>query len=395
MEDKLRRARLFQETFLLINVSVEVVLGMPFLTLSNADIQFLKEQLTWRFYPAAEVLPTTKRIELIDKNKFVKAALDENSETFVVHVAALGAPLSDMTIHLSRAAQILNSNLMQVAALKQEEAPTKVPAKYSDFSHIFSEKEALVLLERTKLNEHAIELEGDKQPPYGPIYSLGLVELETLKAYIKTHLKTRFIRPSKSPIRAPILFDKKPDGSLCLYMDYRGLNNLTIKNQYPLPLISESLDRLGQAKQFTQLDLTSAYHQMRIKEGDKWKTAFRTRYGYFEYQMMLFGLSNAPASLQGYISKIPGKKLNIFVIVSLDDILIYTEDPGQGHVEAVRWVLDVLQKHELFANLKKCWFHEDKVCFLGYVVSAQGVRMEDEQIKAVKNWPEPTSVRDI
>ena len=109
-------------------------------------------------------------------------------------------------------------------------------------------------------------------------------------------------------------------------MDYRGLNNLTIKNRYPLPLIGELLDRLAQAKPFTQLDLTSAYHRMRIKKGDEWKTAFQTRYGHFEYQVMPFGLSNAPASFQGYINKILTEKLDIFVIVYLDDILIYTKD---------------------------------------------------------------------
>ena len=189
--------------------------------------------------------------------------------------------------------------------------------------------------EQTDLNEHAIELEEHKQPPYGPIYSLGPVELETLKAYIKTHLKTGFIRLSKFPAGVLILFDKKPDGSLCLCVDYRGLNNLTIKNQYSLPLISESLDQLGRVKRFTQLDLTSAYHQMRIKEGNEWKTAFCTRYDYFKYQVMPFGLSNAPASFQGYINKILAEKLDIFVIVYLDDIPIYTEDPGQGYVEAV------------------------------------------------------------
>ena len=146
-----------------------------------------------------------------------------------------------------------------------------------------------------------------------------------MKTYIETHLKTGFIRPSKSPAGAPILFDKKPNGSLRLCVDYRGLNNLTIKNRYPLPLIGESLDRLGRAKRFTQLDLTSAYHQMRIKEGDKWKTAFRTRYDHFEYQVMPFGLSNAPASFQGYNNKILAEKLDIFIIVYLDNIFIYTE----------------------------------------------------------------------
>ena len=110
---------------------------------------------------------------------------------------------------------------------------------------------------------------------------------------------------------------------------------------------------------------------------------------------MPFGLSNTPASFQGYVNRILAKKLDIFVIVYLDDILIYTEDLGQGHVEAVRWVLDVLRKHGLYANRKKSRFHKDKVCFLGYVVAAQGVKMEDKRIEAVKNWPEPKSVRDI
>ena len=118
-------------------------------------------------------------------------------------------------------------------------------------------------------------------------------------------------------------------------MDYRGLNNLRIKNRYLLSLIGESLDRLGPAKRFTQLDLTSAYHRIKIKVGDKGKTAFQTRYGHLEYQVMPFRLSNAPASLQGYINKILAEKFDIFVIVCLDNILIYTKDPGQGHIEAV------------------------------------------------------------
>ena len=125
------------------------------------------------------------------------------------------------------------------------------------------------LPENTRMNKHAIELEEGKQLLFGPIYSLGPVELETLKTYIKTNLVNGFIWPSKSPARAPILFNRKPDRSLRLCVNYWGLNNLIIKNQYPLSLIGESLDRLGRAKQFTQLDLTNAYHQMRICEGDE------------------------------------------------------------------------------------------------------------------------------
>ncbi len=135
------------------------------------------------------------------------------------------------------------------------------------------------------------------------------------------------------------------------------------------------MNQLSRARRFSQLDLTNAYHQMRIKEGDKWKTAFRTRSGHFEYHVMPFGLTNAPATFQGYINKIMAKKLDVFVIVYLDDILIYTENEGEEHVQAVRWVLDQQRKHSLYANLKKCRFHLDEVRFLGYIVSHQGIQM--------------------
>ena len=322
-----------------------------------------RKELTWRSYTVAEALPTTKRVEIIDKKEFAKAALDENVEAFVVHVTSLS--LNSMPIHPAREAQIASlvieevqipeldehveafvvhvtslstmpiypAREAQIASLVAEEV--KIPTEYSDFSDVFLEEKASILPEVTELNQHAIELQEGQQPPYGPIYSRGPVELETLKTYIKTNLANVFIRPSKSPTGAPILFVGKPNGSLRLWVDYRGLNNLTSKNRYPLPLIGKSLNRWGQAKRFTQLDLTSVYHRMRIKEGNKWKPAFRTRYRHFEYQVMLFRLSNAPASFQGYINKIPAEKLDIFVIVYPDDILIYTKDPGQGHVKVV------------------------------------------------------------
>ena len=201
---------------------------------------------------------------------------------------------------------------------------------------------AAELLENIGMNKHAIKLEEDKQPPFGLIYSPDPVELETLKTYIEINLAIGFIGPSKSPTEASILFDRKPNKSLRLCVDYQNLNNITIKNQYPLPLIGKSLRRLRKARRFIQLDLTNAYHWMRICEGDKWETTFWTQYGHFEYHVMPFGLSNAPATFQGDVNKILAKKLKIFVIIYLDDILIYTKNLGPPHVEAVCWVLDLL-----------------------------------------------------
>ena len=272
----------------------------------------------------------------------------------------------------------------QVGALLFDKAFTKVPAEYSDYSNVFSTENATELPENTGINEHAIKLEEDKQPLFGPIYSLEPVELETLKTYIETNLANAFIWPSKSSARALIFFNRKPDGSLRLCVDYWGFNNITIKNRYSLLLISKLLDRLGRAKRFTQLNLTNAYYRMRICEGDEWKTAFRTRYGHFKYQVMPFGLSNAPATFQGYINKILAEKLDVFVIIYLDDILIYTKDPSQPHIEAVRWVLDQLWKYSLFANLKKCSFYQDEICFLGYIVSSKNISMEAKKVEVVK-----------
>ncbi len=164
--------------------------------------------------------------------------MDENSKTLVLHILALN--IIELLILSFRAAQI--------AALQWNKVPTKILAKYSDYADVFFPELAMELPENMEMNEYDIELIDGKQPSYGPIYAFSLVELETLKAYIEIHLKTGFIRPFKSPADTPILFDKKPDDNFCLCMDYWGLNNLTIKNRYPFPLIEEALDRLGRTK---------------------------------------------------------------------------------------------------------------------------------------------------
>ena len=223
------------------NTKFEVILEMLFLKISNVNMSFGEGTLTWKTYTINKALPITKRIQIINKKDFVIAALDANSETFVVHVAI--REREEMPVHSERQTQ--------VGALLFDKAFTKVSAEYSDYSNVFSAENAAELPENTGMNEHAIELEEGKQPPFGPIYSLGPVELETLKTYIETNLANGFIRPSKSPAGAPILFDRKPDGSLRLCVDYWGLNNITIKNQYPLPLIGKLLDWLSRAKRFT------------------------------------------------------------------------------------------------------------------------------------------------
>ena len=178
---------------------------------------------------------TIKQVELIVKKEFLAATLDLEHEDFVVHIAALSIDLGD-EVHPSKRAQI--------AHLKADEALTEVPSKYANFADVFSPKLAAEF-PKPRISNHAIKLVNDRQLPYGLIYSLGPIELETLKVYIKNNLTNSFIRFSKSPVRAFILFNQKPDSSLKLYVDYQGLNNLTIKNRYPLSFVGESLDRLA------------------------------------------------------------------------------------------------------------------------------------------------------
>ena len=265
--DKANRVTFFEETFFVANVSLEIVFGMLFFTLSGVDVDFSDWELQWRTYTTEKAFPTTRCIELVDKKKFTAAALDPEHETYIVHVASLSfTPLVSLgftllDVHLSRRPQIFG--------LITKEASTKVFAEYSDFTDVFSSDLTFELSKHTEINNYAIELVNSQQPLYRPIYSLRPVELETLKAYIETNLANGFIRLSKFLASALILFDQKSDSSLRLFVNHQGFNNFMIKNRYPLPLIGELLNRLWRARRFNQFDLTSIYHQIKICKGNK------------------------------------------------------------------------------------------------------------------------------
>lgn len=268
-----------------------------------------------------------------------------------------------------------------------------VPEEYHDFEDVFAKKPADSLPPHRPY-DHTIELEDGQTPPHGPIYSLSQKELEELREYLEDNLRKGFVRPSSSPAGAPILFAKKKDGSLRLCVDYRGLNKITRKNRYPLPLIGELLDQLRDARVFTKLDLRVGYNNVRIAAGHEWKTAFRTRYGSFEYLVMPFGMTNSPATFQHFMNDIFRDMADKFVVVYLDDILIFSKDPRE-HSKHVRLVLQRLRDHNLHIKLEKCTFHTDTIEYLGFVVSPQGISMDSEKTKAIRDWPVPRNVRDI
>ena len=268
----------------------------------------------------------------------------------------------------------------------------KLPERYEEYSDVFSEELAAELADHAP-HDHEINTEG-KSPPYGPIYSLSSKELEVLRKYLDTNLERGWIRKSISPAGAPILFVNKKDGGLRLCVDYRGLNQVTVKNRYPLPLINETLDRLQGATVFTKLDLRDAYHRIRIKPGDEWKTAFRTRYGHFEYTVLPFGLANAPASFQAYINGALHDLLDRICVAYMDDILVYSKTEKE-HEQHVKVVLERLRRYRLFAKLSKCSFHTSSTSFLGFVVKTDGIVMEEDRVDTIRNWPEPKSLRDV
>src|SRR5271154_7105841 len=268
------------------------------------------------------------------------------------------------------------------------------PPEYADFAELFQEGPPGTTLPKHQPWDHEIPLQPGTSPSYGPIYSLSERELEALREYLDEHLKKGYIRPSTSPAGYPILFIPKKDGSLRLCVDYRHLNAITIKNRYALPLISELQDRIRGSRVFTTLDLRGAYNLVRMKQGEEWKTAFRTRYGHYEYLVMPFGLTNAPASFQALINQVLREYLDEFVVAYLDDILIYSPNP-QEHTQHVRKVLRKLKAANLFLKPEKCEFSQKRVKYLGSILSEKGISMDPDKVKAILEWPTPENVTEV
>ncbi|KAJ1596852.1 hypothetical protein NDA11_003708 [Ustilago hordei] len=268
-----------------------------------------------------------------------------------------------------------------------------IPKPYQHLRDVFDEVEADKLPHHTEHDLHLELIEGGK-PPQGPLYLKGPKEMSELRRYLDENLEKGFIRPSKSPARSPVLFVPKKDGGLRLCVDYRGLNEITVKNRAPLPLIEEQLFLLRKARIYTKLDLRAAYNLIRIAKGDEWKTAFGTQLGLYEYLVMPFGLANAPAHFQSFINDIFRDIIGVYVVVYLDDFLIFS-DTEEVHVKHVTEILTRLRSNRLFAKLSKCEFHTQTVEFLGYIIKPTGIEMDPVKVRTVKEWPMPESIHDI
>jgi hypothetical protein len=218
--------------------------------------------------------------------------------------------------------------------------------------------------------------------------------MQELSKQLEELLEKGFIRPSSSPWGAPILFVKKKDGSMRMCIDYRELNKVTVKNKYPLPRIDDLFDQLQGAAWFSKIDLRSGYHQLRVKEEDVHKTAFRTRYGHYEFVVMPFGLTNAPAAFMDLMNRVCRPMLDRSVIVFIDDILIYSKTK-EDHVEHLREVLKTLRKEQLYAKFSKCDFWLEEVQFLGHLVNREGIKVDPAKVDAVMKWETPKTPTEI
>ncbi|KAJ0537730.1 putative nucleotidyltransferase, Ribonuclease H [Helianthus annuus] len=261
-----------------------------------------------------------------------------------------------------------------------------------DFSDVFPEELPGIPPEREV--EFTIDLIPGAEPISKAPYRMAPLELKELKEQLQELLELGFIRPSVSPWGTPVLFVKKKDGSMRLCIDYRELNKITIRNRYPLPRIDDLFDQLQGAKFFSKIDLRSGYHQLRVRDQDVHKTAFRTRYGHYEFQVMPFGLKNAPAVFMDLMNRVFHEYLDQFVIVFIDDILVFSKSRVE-HEDHLRTVLGTLRQEKLYTKFSKCDFWLEQVAFLGHIVSAEGITMDPSKVEAITKWPRPTSVTEV
>jgi hypothetical protein len=363
----------------------DLILGLPWMEKENAVLDAKAESLTFRDYNLS--IPQEK-----DWGRFN-------------HVMVSASAFAQITRgKLRKRVEVFTASLLDInKALqprKYTNAKDKLPLWIPERLHaLFDRKEADKLPHRRPGIDHKITLEGpDGKPveaPWGPLYNMSREELLVLRKTLTELLSKGFIRVSNSPAAAPVLFVKKPGGGLRFCCDYRALNRITRKDRYPLPLIQETLNRISKAKWFTKLDVVAAFYKIRIEEGDEWKTAFRTRFGLFEWLVTPFGLANAPSTFQRYINWVLQEYLDEFVSAYIDDILIFTEGSKEEHRKQVNQVLEKLNQAGLQIDIDKCEFETRSTKYLGFIIEAgEGLRMDPVKIEAIEKWESPSSAKE-
>jgi len=273
------------------------------------------------------------------------------------------------------------------------EVPKEIASVLQQFEDVMPPQLPKKLRPRRTI-DHRIELVPGTKPPSQAPYQISPLELAELRKQLEELIDSRFVRPSKAPYGAPVLFQKKADGSLRMCVDYRALNKVTIKNKYPVPLIQDLMDRLCGASIFTKLDLRSRYWQVQVADGDEYKTTCVTRYGSYEFLVMPFGLTNAPSTFCNLMDDVLYDFLDNFIVVYLDDIVIYSRGIEE-HVTHLSKVLDRLREYELYVKREKYEFAKDEIMFLGHLIGEGQVKMDPRKIQAIVEWSAPKSVPEL
>ena len=278
--------------------------------------------------------------------------------------------------------------------LDMEKVEKMVPRRFHRWLKTFG-KVASERMPVQKPWDHAINLKEDFVPKKGRAYLLSRNEKEKVREFMEEQLRKEYIRPSKLPQTSPVFFVGKKDGKKQIVQDYWYLNKGTIKDNYPLPLILDLIDTMGMKKVFTKMDLRWGYNNVWIKEGDKWKAAFTTHLGVYEPVVMYFGLTNLPATFQAMMNDILWDLINKGdVAVFIDDVIVGTETE-EGHDEIVEEVLKWMEDHDLYLKPEKCVWKVKEVGFLGLIIGKDGIKIEEEKVKGVLDWPRPKCIKDI
>jgi len=269
-----------------------------------------------------------------------------------------------------------------------------VPKKFLKWRKVFGKIESKRMPTR-KVWDHAIDLKETFKLQKERIYPLSKNEREEVQNFVEDQLRKGYIRLSKSPQMLPVFFVGKKDGSKRMVIDYRNLNDQMIKNNYPLPLITELIDNMGSKKVFTKMDLRWGFNNIRIKEGDEWKGAFTMHISFFEPTIMFFRMTNLPATFQAMMNEILRDLINEGKVTAfVDDVLVGTETE-EGYNEIVEEILRRLEENDLYIKLEKCVWKARKIGFLGVIIEPNGIEMEAEKVDGVLSWPQPKNVKDI
>ncbi|GJZ89136.1 putative reverse transcriptase domain-containing protein [Tanacetum coccineum] len=339
-------------------------------------------------------------VAIVCDEKLVQVPYGNENLTFCGNESSKGRESRLTVISCSKAQEYMAKGcqvfLAQISAKKEEDKSEGKQIKdvpiVQNFPNVFAED--LPGLPLAQPVEFQIDLIPGAAPVARASYRLAPAEMKELSEQLQELSDKGFIRPSSSHWGAPVLFFKKKDGSFRMYIDYRELNKLTVKNRYPLPRIDDLFDQLQGSSIYSKINLRSGYHQLRVREQDIPKTAFRTRYGHYEFLVIPFGLTNALAVFMDLMNRVCKPYLDKFVIVFIDDILIYSKNKKE-HEEHLKAILELLKKEQLYAKFSKCEFWIPKVQFLRHVIDSRGIHVDPAKIESIKDWASPKTATEI